>query len=173
MALPHLDAAYNLARWLLRDEHAADDVVQEAFMRALRYFGSFRGDDPKPWLLGIVRNSCFTWLRDNRGAAEVLEYDEEGDGESVEEGTLHANDPVQALSDKQDAARLNAALAQLAPLFREVLILRELEDLSYSDIARVAGIPIGTVMSRLSRARTLLRRMLLQDLKGTCDEHAR
>ena len=77
MTLPHLDAAYNLARWLLRDEDAADDVVQEAFVRALRYFGSFRGDDPKPWLLGIVRNSCFTWLRDNRGAAETLQFDEE------------------------------------------------------------------------------------------------
>ena len=174
VAMPHLDAAYNLARWLVRDEHAADDVVQEAFLRALRYFGSFRGDDPKPWLLGIVRNTCFTWLRDNRGAAQTLDYDEELDGDMHLPGIEPRPDnPECLLSAKQESTRLNAAIAQLAPVFREVIILRELEELAYGDIARIAGIPLGTVMSRLSRARSLLRTAVLQETKGTSDEPAR
>ncbi|MEO8137767.1 MAG: sigma-70 family RNA polymerase sigma factor [Betaproteobacteria bacterium] len=168
MAMPHLDAAYNLARWLVRDEHAADDVVQEAFLRALRYFGSFRGSDPKPWLLGIVRNSCYTWLRDNRGAAQTLEFDEERDDDAALDATPQRDDPERLLSLKQDGARLNAAIGQLPHVFREVLVLRELQELAYADIARIAGIPVGTVMSRLSRARNLLRAALLEETKGTC-----
>ncbi|MEP7084088.1 MAG: sigma-70 family RNA polymerase sigma factor [Betaproteobacteria bacterium] len=173
-AMPHLDAAYNLARWLVRDEHAADDVVQEAFLRALRYFGSFHGDDPKPWLLGIVRNTCFTWLRDNRGAAQTAEYDDEIVGEQREPGIEpRADNPEQLLSAKQQSDHLNTAIAQLPPVFREVIILRELEELAYEDIARIAGIPLGTVMSRLSRARSYLRAAMLQDTKGTSDEPSR
>ena len=167
IALPHLDAAYNLARWLLRNEQAADDVVQESYLRALRYFKSFHGDNAKPWLLGIVRNACFTWLRDNRGAAQTMEYDDErrsidGDQDG-NDGWPERSDrgPEQLLARKQDGAALNAAIAALPSAFREVLILRELEELSYEDIARIAGIPAGTVMSRLYRARALLRTALV------------
>jgi RNA polymerase sigma factor (sigma-70 family) len=161
IALPHLDAAYNLARWLLRNEQAADDVVQEAYLRALRYFGSFHGDNAKPWLLGIVRNACFTWLQDNRGGEQMLEFDEERDsGEQDLAPERSADNPEQLLSRKQDSVALNAAIAGLPGAFREVLILRELEELSYDDIARIVGIPSGTVMSRLSRARALLRAAL-------------
>jgi RNA polymerase sigma factor (sigma-70 family) len=163
IALPHLDAAYNLARWLLRNEQAADDVVQEAYLRAFRYFASFRGANAKPWLLGIVRNVCFTWLHDNRGTEQMLEFDEERDsGEQDLAPRRGAESPEQLLSRKQDGAALNAAIECLPPVFREVLILREFEELSYDDIARIAGIPAGTVMSRLSRARALLRAALTQ-----------
>jgi RNA polymerase sigma factor (sigma-70 family) len=162
IALPHLDAAYNLARWLLRSEQAADDVVQEAFLRALLYFGSFRGENAKPWLLGIVRNACFTWLRDNRGAERTMDFDEDRDsGEQDLAPERSSDDPEQLLSRKQDGATLNAAIERLPAAYREVLILRELEELSYDDIARIAGIPAGTVMSRLSRARALLRAALV------------
>lgn len=163
IALPHLDAAYNLARWLLRNEQAADDVVQEAFFRALRYFGSFHGDNAKPWLLGIVRNTCFTWLQDNRGAEQMLEFDEDRDSAEQDLAPARSTDnPEQLLSQKQDGAALNAAIESLPAAFREVLILRELEELSYDEIARIAGIPAGTVMSRLSRARALLRAALVK-----------
>jgi RNA polymerase sigma factor (sigma-70 family) len=163
IALPHLDAAYNLARWLLRNEQAADDVVQEALLRALRYFGSFHGDNAKPWLLGIVRNACFTWLQDNRGAEQMLEFDEDRDsGEQDLAPERSSDNPEQLLSRKQDGAALNAAIESLPAVFREVLILRELEELSYDDIARIVGIPAGTVMSRLSRARALLRAAMVK-----------
>jgi RNA polymerase sigma-70 factor (ECF subfamily) len=163
IALPHLDAAYNLARWLLRDDAAAEDAVQEAYLRALRYFGSFRGDNPKPWLLGIVRNTCFTWLQDNRGALQMLEFDEDRDsGEQDLAPERSTDNPEQLLSRKQDSAALNAAIESLPSAFREVLVLRELEELSYDDIARIVGIPAGTVMSRLSRGRSLLRAALIR-----------
>lgn len=158
--LPHLDAAYNLARWLLRDEQSAQDVVQEAYLRAFRFFDGFRGDqDARPWLLGIVRNSCFTWLRE-RGR-EPVEFDEERDSEQRDPALCEAIDgPERLLERKLERAQVNAAVATLTPLFREVLILRELEAMSYDEIAQVAGIPVGTVMSRLSRARSMLRTAL-------------
>jgi len=163
IALPHLDAAYNLARWLLRNEQAADDVVQEAYLRAFRYFGSFRGDDARPWLLGIVRNACRTWAEDNRGAGQALEFDEERDSAPQDCAPERAaDDPELLLSKKQDGAAVNAAIAALPAAFREVVVLRELEELSYDDIARIVGIPPGTVMSRLSRARALLRKALVR-----------
>lgn len=163
IALPHLDAAYNLARWLLGNEQGADDVVQEAYLRALRYFGSFHGDNAKPWLLGIVRNACFTWLRDNRGARQTIEFDDDRDsGEQDLTPERAADNPEQLLSRKQDGAALNAAIESLPAVFREVLILRELEELPYDDIARIVGIPAGTVMSRLFRARALLRAALVK-----------
>jgi len=129
LALPHLAAAFNLARWLLRDDHAAEDVVQEAYLRALRYFASFRGHDSdaaRPWLLGIVRNACYAWLRDNRGAAEPLEYDEALDVERADDGRA-APSPEQWLALRQERDRVNAAIAALPAAYREVLILRELE----------------------------------------------
>jgi RNA polymerase sigma factor (sigma-70 family) len=158
-ALPHLDAAYNLARWLLRDEHSARDVVQEAYLRAFKYFESFKGGDARPWLMQIVRNACFTWLRDQGRGPEQVEFDEERDS-SVEAGS--SNNPETLLMHKVQSRQLNAAIEQLPTIFRETLVLRELQEMSYEDIAQIAGIPIGTVMSRLSRARKLLRSALTE-----------
>ena len=150
LVLPHLDAGYNLARWLTRNDHDAEDVLQEAVLRAFRHFDGLRGE-ARPWLLAIVRNSCFTWLQVNRPA---------------ELGPLNDDDPRRDIADDDgpesqlaravDKRMLNEAIAALPAQFREVLVLRELEDLSYKDIARVADVPIGTVMSRLARARRLL-----------------
>ena len=159
--LPHLDAAYNLARWLLRDEQSARDVVQEASLRAFRFFDGLRGDDARPWLLGIVRNACYTWLRDSRRAPELVEFDEERDsGAAAPVSGRGESDPERSLSRKIESARVNAAIEKLPAAFREVLILREIEELSYDEIARIAALPPGTVMSRLSRARAMLRSAL-------------
>lgn len=158
VALPHLTAAYNLARWLVRDEHIAQDMVQEAYIRALKYFGAFRGGDIRPWLLGIVRNTCYTWLQDNRHGVEALEFDEERDSGAYDAAFGGKdNNPEAMLLSKQESSRVNLAISALPPIFREVLVLRELEDMSYDEIAAVAAIPLGTVMSRLARARTMLR----------------
>lgn len=162
--LPHLDAAYNLARWLLRDEQGAEDVVQDAYLRALRFFDGFRGDDARPWLLSIVRNECFNWLRASR--RDHVEFDEERDSEVIDPSFEQSTgNPELALQGKLDRALVNAAVATLPPLFREVLVLREIAELSYEEIAQIAGIPAGTVMSRLSRARALLRAALTASLK--------
>ena len=159
--LPHLHAAYNLARWLLRDDRDAQDVVQEAYLRAFKYFASFRGGDARPWLLGIVRNACFSWLEDNGRAGQEVEFDEERD--CAAEASLPSsagNSPEEAVMRKLEKARIDAAIDALPPVFREVIVLRELEELSYAEIAQVAGIPVGTVMSRLARARAMLRASL-------------
>ena len=163
LALPHLDAAYNLARWLLRDPVAAEDVVQEAMLRGLTYFGSFRGTNPRAWLLQIVRNAAHDRLAAGARAREVplITGDEEGET-AVNEPADPADDPETALSRRQDRAALAAALAALPAELRECLVLRELEELSYRDIARVTGVPLGTVMSRLWRA----RRALLPDAEA-------
>lgn len=155
LALPHLDAAYNLARWLTRNDHDAQDVVQEAFLRALRYFGGFRGDDARAWLLQIVRHTCFSWLDENR-PAEVAALVEPDDA-IADIAAPAADEPHAMAVRKADRAQINQAIAALPIAYREVLVLRELEDLAYSDIARIAGIPVGTVMSRLARARGLMR----------------
>ena len=148
--LPHLDAAYNLARWITRNDHDAQDVAQEAVLRAYRFFDGLRGE-PKPWLLAIVRNSCLSWLQVNR-PADLAAFDDR-----VVETLAAEEDGPEALAMRSvDRRMLNDALAALPAQFREVLVLRELEDLSYKEIARVAEVPIGTVMSRLARARRLL-----------------
>ena len=161
LALPHLGAAYNLARWLTHNDHDAQDVVQDAFVRALRYIGSLRGDDARSWLLQVVRNTCFSWLEKNR-PAELLRFDERDDNDdSIHDIAAPAADEPQAVAARQaERAQINQAIAALPIAYREVLVLRELEDLSYSDIARIADIPIGTVMSRLARARGLMRQAL-------------
>ena len=152
VVLPHLDAAYNYARWLTRNAQDAEDVVQEACVRGLRYFGGFRGDNARTWFLAVVRNACFDWLRRNRPAEVTV----------VDERTLEAFPaparlvPEQHAIERAEALALSQAVAALPLTFREVLILRELEELSYKEIARIADIPIGTVMSRLARARALL-----------------
>jgi len=157
----HLDSAYDLARWLTRDERNAEDVVQEACLRAFKFFDGFHGDNARVWLLAIVRNTYYTWLRKNQFQALTVPLDEEGaDGVPLE---FEGGNPVDELLQQKDARRLiNSALEQLAPEFREVIVLRELEDLSYKEIAAVADIPLGTVMSRLSRARKLLLQHLHQ-----------
>jgi RNA polymerase sigma-70 factor, ECF subfamily len=153
--LPHLDAAYNLARWILGAPADADDVVQEAFLRALRFFDGFRGGDSRAWLLKIVRNTSYSWLRKNRPASLAEEFDE----------TLHSTeDPAQSaesqLLSRAETERLKKALEALPLAFREVLVLREIEGLSYKEIADVTGAAMGTVMSSLSRARQRLRNEL-------------
>jgi RNA polymerase sigma-70 factor (ECF subfamily) len=158
--LPHLDAAYNLARWLLRDERAADDAVQEAALRAFRHFDGLRGDNAKPWLLGIVRNTCFTMLERRRDSPEDPGFDNDA-LDALRGADEHAgSDPAQAESRRRDRLRIDAAIRTLPPPLREVIVLRELEELEYAEIARIAAVPIGTVMSRLSRAREKLRNML-------------
>jgi RNA polymerase sigma-70 factor (ECF subfamily) len=161
--LPHLDAAYNLARWLTRSPDDAEDVVQEACLRALRYYRGFHGESARPWLLTIVRNTCFTWLRNNRDPQEVPLFDndraddQEDGGGAVGSGGA-GDDPETIVIQSADRALLNRLIGELPLPFREVLVLRELEDLSYKEIAEVAAVPVGTVMSRLSRARRLLQR---------------
>jgi len=163
-ALPHLPAAYNLARWLLRDDRQAEDAVQEACLRAFRFFDDLRGKDARPWLLGIVRNACYDWMRQHRHLADQVEFDELRDSGIDESGVgssaFGGGDPATLWEQRATGQRVDAAIEALAPAFREVIVLRELEELSYEDIARIAGIPIGTVMSRLSRARALLRAAL-------------
>ena len=156
-ALPHLNTAYNLARWLLRDEHNAQDAVQEAYLRAFRYFDGFRGGDARPWLLAIVRKTCFTWLARNHPAEVRGGYDEDQDCAPAWDAPTPLDPEAQAL-DKATRDSVNQAIAELPLPFREALVLRELEELSYKEIAAIVGAPIGTVMSRLSRARALLHR---------------
>ena len=156
--LPHLDAAYNLARWLTRNGDDAEDVVQEAFVRALRFFGGFHGGNARAWLLTIVRNACYDWLRRNRPAEAHDELDEEVHVASEPSPTAE-----DLLVEEVDRVRLQRALEELPPAFREVLILREFEGLSYKEIAEVAGVKMGTVMSRLARARDALQRQLTAD----------
>lgn len=155
LVLPHLDAAYNLARWLTRDAHDAEDVVQDACIRAMRYVGSLHGSDARPWFLAIVRNAFYDWLGRNR--RPEIEFDNGAVDTAVD---LLASDPQQSASRAGDLRVLADAIAALPLQFREVLIMRELEELSYKEIARVIDAPIGTVMSRLARARELLRRCM-------------
>ena len=155
LAMPHLDAAYNLARWLTRDDHDAQDIVQDATMRAMRYIHGLRAEGARAWLLQIVRNTYYTWLKTNRPSERVILDD--ADDAWQDFSAPAADEPHVIALRKSDREQLDAAIAALPVAYREVLVLRELEDFSYSDIARIAEIPIGTVMSRLARARGLLR----------------
>ena len=155
--LPYRGAAYNLARWICRSESDASDIVQEALTRALRYFSSFRGEDARTWLLSIVRNSAHTWLATQRRSPppDGVEMWQPLDVDPLDNPAGHGN-PLRAAIQQQEADRVRQAIDDLQVDFREVLILRELEDLSYRDIARIVDCPVGTVMSRLSRARDAL-----------------
>ncbi|HUC63579.1 MAG TPA: sigma-70 family RNA polymerase sigma factor [Alphaproteobacteria bacterium] len=165
--LPHLDAAYNLARWLLRDREDGADAAQEACLRAFKYFDGFRGGSAKAWLLRIVRNTCYDWRKANpRGESMNA-----GDGElsPEHERALEAAGPANPspeaiLIARADRTLVEESLAALPPEFREALVLREIEALSYREISEIAAIPIGTVMSRLARARSLLQRRLVAQL---------
>ncbi len=162
LALPHLDAAYNLARWLSRNPGDADDIVQEACLRAFRFFDTFRGDNARPWLLAIVRRTWYTEWRRRAKSEEVLEFDESRDDQLPEGWDMPSADPELLAMRAENAQLLQAALRRLPVEYREVLILRELEELSYREIATIADVPVGTVMSRLSRARARLAALLTQ-----------
>jgi len=153
--MPHLDAAYNLARWLAGNDHDAQDVAQEASLRAFRFFGSFRGENARAWLLSIVRNTFYTWLRKNRPLDKTVDInDETMEIEDVSANTEEANPHF------ADADAVRRAIAELPVDFREIVVLREMEGFSYREIAELAEVPIGTVMSRLARARKLLQKRL-------------
>jgi len=154
LVMPHLDAGYNLARWLTRNVNDAEDVVQEASLRALKYVGSLRDGDARAWFLTIVRHAFYDWCKRNR-PTEVVDDDGAAIDAAVDESAL---DPERVAVRNAESRALGEAVAALPLVFREVLILRELEELSYKEIARVVDIPVGTVMSRLARARGLLQR---------------
>lgn len=160
MALPHLDAAYNLARWLCGNPHDADDVVQEAFMRAFRFFDTFRGDSARPWLLAIVRRTWYTEWRRRASSHETVEFDDTMDDATFDGWSAGGDDPQALLIRDENTKQVHEALAQLPVEYREVLILRELEEMGYREIAMVADVPIGTVMSRLARGRRKLAALL-------------
>jgi RNA polymerase sigma-70 factor, ECF subfamily len=159
--MPHLDAAYNLARWLLRGSDGAEDVTQEALLRAYKFFDGFHGDNAKAWLLRIVRNSCYSWIKD-LPKMEAMSTDGEGEFNPEHERALAEAGHSLPAPDAQliataDGQLVHAALERLPLAYREILVLREVEELSYKEIAAIADLPIGTVMSRLSRARELLK----------------
>ncbi|MGU7780567.1 RNA polymerase sigma factor [Burkholderia sp. PU8-34] len=169
LVLPHLDAAYNLARWLSGNASDAEDVVQEACVRALRFVDGCHGDNARPWLLTIVRHTWYTEWGRRTHAHEVAMPDTLDGTESPDDWHPAAEDPLAQLLRGEDARLVNAALAKLPTEYREVLVLREMEDLSYREIAAIADVPVGTVMSRLARG----RRRLAALLEGVCGEPAR
>lgn len=154
--LPHMDAAFNYARYLTRDPHRAEDVVQDAFLRAFRSFHTWRGDGARAWLFTIVRNCFLSTMADQIGLADMVD-------------PVDLQNPEAILEARDEAALLRQTIADLPQPFRETLILRELEELSYKEIALITGVPIGTVMSRLARARGILAALLLPDASATED----
>ncbi len=161
IVLPHLDAAYNLAHWLTRNDQDAEDVVQEACLRAFKFLGGFYGGDSRAWLLTIVRNTCYTWLRHNRAHELTTPFDE-----TIHDVECDALNPEAQLLHHADQQLLRRALEALPVEFREVVVLRELEQLSYKEIGVIADIPLGTVMSRLARARKRLQHDLAKRWNG-------
>lgn len=156
IALPHLGAAYNLARWLVQNEADAQDIVQEAYLRAFKFFSGYHGGDARAWLMTIVRNTCYTWLQQNRvlRSADPIE-------DKLDELGMDFSDPEMLLVQTVDAQMVRQALQELPVEFREVVVLREMEGFSYKEIANVVDIPIGTVMSRLKRGRNRLHALLV------------
>ena len=152
--LPHMDAAYNFARYLARDPDAAEDIVQDAFLRAYRAFDGWRGEAAKAWLLAIVRNAFVDWVKANRRDVASAES---------EDLSIDPDTPESLLLQARDVAMMRTTVERLPEPFREALVLRELEELSYKEIALVTGVPMGTVMSRLTRAREMLALLLLPD----------
>ena len=153
--LPHLDAAYNLARWLMRNEDEAADAVQEACLRALRFIGGFRGGDGRVWLLAIVRNTCYSRLKRGRIRENETEFDDE-----IHSLEIETANPETLLERSRDNEAIRQALEELPEELREIVVMRELDGMAYKEIAEIAGVPIGTVMSRLARARKRLQRTL-------------
>jgi len=157
VAMPHLDAAFNLARWLVRNVHDAEDIVQEAYLRAFKFFGGYQGGDSRAWILKIVRNTSYSFLEKSRPADLGVEFDEE-----IHPAQTHQPDAETMLLKSVESRMLREALEELPVNFREIVVLRELDGMSYKDIADVMGVPIGTVMSGLARGRAQLRERLLR-----------
>src|SRR5207249_2395308 len=158
---PHLNAAYNLARWLMRNDRDAEDVVQEACLRAFKFLDGFRGEDARVWLLAIVRNTGYTWIQQNREhELNTVPFDEE-----IHSSEIKPANPEALINRKFDEQMLHQALEELPIEFREVIVMRELEGLSYKEIADIAVIPVGTVMSRLARGRDRLQQLLTRRSK--------
>jgi RNA polymerase sigma factor (sigma-70 family) len=155
MISPHFKSSYNLAKWLTRSHEDAEDVVQDAFLRAFSAFENLRGEDAKPWLLKIVRNTSMTLLKRNRNIGSTIAFEEK-----LEDPSEQSPDPEEILVMSCDREQVRQALEQLPANFREAVVLREMEGLSYKEIATIMGIPIGTVMSRLSRGREWLKQLL-------------
>ena len=153
--LPHLGSAYNFVRWLLRNDGDAEDVVQETYLRAFKFFGGYHGGDSRAWLLTIARNTCYTWLQQNRSRELMNTIDD-----APEIAALDDTNPETLLLQRIDEQQISKALEELPIEFREVMLLREMEGLSYKEIATLAAVPIGTVMSRLARARKRLQQTL-------------
>jgi len=164
--LAHLDAAHNLASWLIGNPHDAQDIVQEAYLRAVRSLAAYRGGDLRSWVLTIVRNACFDWLRRDKRSP----FDETGD-DVPEAATDERTDPIRILERAEDIWRIREAITHLPPGIREALVLREMEGMSYKEIATITAVPIGTVMSRLARGRRDLARLLSAD--SAAEEKAR
>lgn len=168
LVLIHTDAAYGLARWLMRNEAQAEDAVQEAYLRAFRFFGSFRGGDARPWLLGIVRNTCYTLLEREGASASPAEFHEDSHGEESMAAGAVLNFPINpetAAIEGADRALVQQCLRALPTEYREALVLRELQECPYREIAAIAEVPIGTVMSRIARGRRLLRQALSERMR--------
>jgi RNA polymerase sigma factor (sigma-70 family) len=175
-ALPHMNAAHNLAFWLVRSRPDAEDIVQEAYLRAFRAYATLEGDDIRPWLLTIVRNVAYRWLSKRRGSANVISFQDAfpaRPGEAFHEPDIPSDAPSAEalLIGSEERAMVAEAVARLPTAYREVLVLREIEELSYRDIADVLGVPSGTVMSRLSRARAELK-IVLTELMSKDVPHA-
>ncbi len=166
-ALPHMDASYNLARWLTRNDQDAADITQEAYLRAFRFFDGFHGTDARAWLLAIVRNTFYTWLTQNRSQDFLTPFDDEVHGHTAEHGAICEpviTNPETLMLQQADQQLLRQALENLPVEFREVVVLRELEDMSYKQIAAITSLPVGTVMSRLARGRKRLQECLATEI---------
>lgn len=155
--LPHLGAAYNLARWIMGNDQDAEDMVQEAYLRAYKYFTGYQGGNSRSWLLTIVRNTCYTWLRQNRSQELSVDLEDE-----IYDSESEKLNPEILLQHNLNHQQVRSALEKLTPEYRELIVLRELEGMSYKEITQIAGIPIGTVMSRLARGRQQLKECLAQ-----------
>jgi len=153
--LPHTSAAYNLARWLTGNEHDAEDVSQEAYLRAFKFFEGFRGIDSRAWLLAIVRNTCYTWLKEKNMIDKMTVFDEE-----IHTADENESNPETDLLQAMDIERIRKAIEELPVEYREAIVLCDLEGMSYKEIAQITKLPMGTVMSRLARARKKLMEYL-------------
>lgn len=170
--LPQLSSAYNFARWLTRDSQDAEDLVQEAFLKAFRAFDSYAGGDSNAWLLRTLRNTYLTWLKQRQKQNVIMLKDAYRNSEvpDLSEAAILPQRPDDVLAQKTDRDRIHAAIAELPQQFREVIVLRELEGLSYRQIGGIVGVPVGTVMSRLSRGRRKLHDLLVDDHEGRTNE---